>query len=226
MLHKTRGIVLNYIKYKETSVIARVYTEEFGIQSYIINGLRSAKSKKGLALIQPLTVLDMVVYHKANNPDGLNRISEFKPTINFRSVPFDIKKSTMALFITELLSKVLKEEEHHGAVFEFLYNLIITLDERVEKYETLHLYLLVQMTHYIGFGIHTRGQLETEGGQVTDEQIVEEVLSLNSKTLEDDLEMTNKMRREVLHFMVNYYALHIEGFEKMNSLKVLAQIFQ
>ena len=66
MLYKTRGIALNYIRYRESSIIAKIYTEAFGIQSYIVNGVRSSKSKTNrIALFQPLTLLDMVVYHKS-----------------------------------------------------------------------------------------------------------------------------------------------------------------
>jgi DNA repair protein RecO (recombination protein O) len=229
MLHKTRGIVLSYLKYKETSVIARIYTEQFGIQSYIINSIRSVKSKKGLALLQPLTALDMVVYHKTHNPDGLNRISEYKPTYNFSSIPFDIKKSTMALFVTELLSKVLREEEHHGAVFEFLFQFIQTLDHKAEDFETLHIYLMIQLTHYIGFGIHSQEQLTITNGTYgveNNDQIADEVLKLSQKKLSDPMPLTNSLRRATLQYMVDYYILHIEGFDKMHSMQVLAQIFQ
>jgi DNA repair protein RecO (recombination protein O) len=77
MLHKTKGIVLHYIKYSETSIIVKIYTETFGIQSYIVNGVRSKNNKNKIALFQPLTLLDMVVYHKAN-ATSLNRIAEVR----------------------------------------------------------------------------------------------------------------------------------------------------
>lgn len=230
MLHKTRGIVLNYIKYRETSIIARIYTESFGVQSYIINSVRSQRSKKGLALMQPLTILDMVVYFKNQKSDGLQRISEYKPAYNFSSIPFDVKKSAMALFITELLSKVLKEEEDQGQVFEFLFQFILTLDQRKIGYESLHLFLMVQLTHHIGFGIHNKKELENDGllhELVTSyQEIYAGVLSLNESRLSDQFELKNTLKRDILNYLIEYYKLHVEGFKELKSLDVLSQIFR
>jgi DNA repair protein RecO (recombination protein O) len=107
MLYKTRGIVLSHIKYKETSIIARIFTDAFGSQSYIVNGVRSTNARTKIGLFQPLTLLDLVVYH--NSKKEINRISELKPGFTFHSIPFNIKKMAIALFITELLGKTLKE---------------------------------------------------------------------------------------------------------------------
>ena len=73
MITKTRGVVLNYIKYGDTSIICKIYTEQFGLQSYIINGIRNSKSKN-IGLFQPLNILDLVVYYKKTS--GLQRIKE------------------------------------------------------------------------------------------------------------------------------------------------------
>ncbi|SMD35319.1 DNA replication and repair protein RecO [Reichenbachiella faecimaris] len=230
MLQKTRGIVLNYIKYRETSIIARVYTENFGIQSYIINSVRSQRSKKGLALLQPLTVLDMVVYFKNQKSDGLQRISEYKPAHSFTSIPFDIKKSAVALFVTELLTKVLKEEVDRGQVFEFLFQFILTLDQRKDGFESLHLYLMVQLTHYIGFGIHNKKELENDGlvSEISTsyEAIYTGVLKLNESKISDDFDIQNMLRRDILNYMIEYYKLHVDGFKELKSLDVLTQIFR
>lgn len=230
MLHKTRGIVLNYIKYKETSIIARIYTESFGIQSYIINSVRSQKSKKGLALLQPLTILDMVVYFKNQKSDGLQRISEYRPAFNFTSIPFDIKKSAVALFITELLSKVLKEEEDQGHVFEFLFHFILDLDQRKENYSSHHLYLMTQLTHYIGFGIHSKNELRNDGllHELTTsyEEIYDGVILLNECKLSDHFDINQQLRRDILNYLIEYYKLHVEGFKELKSLEVLTQLFR
>lgn len=230
MLHKTRGIVLNYIKYKETSIIARVFTETFGTQSYIINSVRSKKSKKGMALLQPLSVLDMVVYHKKEKADGLQRMSEYKTAHNFVSIPFEIKKSVIALFVTELLSKVLKDAEDEAHIFEFLFQFVVTLDTSKDNYETSHLYLLVQLTHYLGFGITTVDQLKKDniivGLQTSFDQVYELIMKLNGAKLSFQWTTANGLRRDALHFMIEYYKLHVEGFKDMKSMEVLSQLFR
>lgn len=230
MLHKTRGIVLNYIKYRETSIIARIYTESFGIQSYIINSVRSQRSKKGLALLQPLTVLDMVVYFKNEKSDGLQRISEYKPAYSFKSIPFEVKKSAIALFVTELLSKVLKEEDDSGQVFEFLFQFVINMDQRKDAYESLHIYLMVQLTHYIGFGIRNKATLKKDGLMYasgnSEEEILQAILMLNSADLTSDFDLGNEQRRNVLSYLIEYYKLHVVGFKELKSLDILTQIFR
>lgn len=229
MLYKTQGIVLNYIKYKETSVIVRVFTELFGIQSYIVNGVRSTKSKKGSALLQPLTLLDLVVYHN-KKAESLQRLSEFKTTYPFQTIPFDIKKSTMALFITELLSKVLKEEEEQHHVFEFLHQTIQLMDTKLNDYENLHLYLMIKLTHFIGFGIHNKTELVKDNilqkVSTSFTEIFDTILIINDSSLENQPLLTNQLRKDVLSYMVNYYHLHVEGFKDMKSMDVLSQIFR
>ncbi|MCV9388603.1 DNA repair protein RecO [Reichenbachiella ulvae] len=230
MLHKTKGIVLNYIKYKETSIIARIYTAEFGLQSYIINGVRSARSKKGLALMQPLTLLDMVVYHKNNKEDQLQRISEYKSAYTFTSIPFEVKKSSVALFVTELLSKVLKEEDERGVVFEFLCHFIMELDQRPTSFESLHIYLMVHLTHFIGFGIHEIRDLQRDNilqrVNTSFEEIYQTIIHMNRSEIHEVQIMDNKLRKDCLSYMINYYLQHIEGFGELKSMAVLSQIFR
>lgn len=230
MLQKTRGIVLNYIKYRETSIIARIYTEDFGLQSYLINGVRSQRSKKGLALLQPLSALDMVVYYKESKTDGLQRLSEYKPLVSFTSIPFDVKKSAIALFITELLTKVLKEEDDRGHVFEFLYQFTLQLDQKKENYENMHLFLMVQLTHFIGFGIsHQDGLVHQSLLSETkdqDKKIHDAILVLNDQDMAADFEISNTLRRNVMNFLIAYYKEHLEGFKDLKSLEVLTQIFR
>ena len=109
MLHKTKGIVLHFIRYSDTSIIAKIYTEAFGLQSYIVNGVRSKSAKNKIALFQPLTLLDLVVYHKENST--LQRISEMRCAEPYQSIPFKVHKSSIALFTAEILQKTLKFPE-------------------------------------------------------------------------------------------------------------------
>src|SRR5580658_5066580 len=107
-LHKTKGIVLKIVKYGETSLITTVYTELFGIQSYLVNGVRSS-SRKGPGkanLFKPAAILDLLVYH--NDLKNLQRIREFTWAILYKNVFSDILQNAVALFMVELLQKCLK----------------------------------------------------------------------------------------------------------------------
>jgi len=160
MLQKTRGLVLNYLRYRETSIIVKIYTEEFGVQTYIENGVRSSKGKNKIALFQPLTLLDLVVYFK--DSAGIQRISEIKVNHPYSTIPFDITKSTIALFITEVLSKTLKEEAGNPRLFQFLRESLIWLDQATEGYENFHLWFLLRLSFYLGFEPTTGQQLAQE----------------------------------------------------------------
>src|SRR5687768_16731291 len=106
MLHKTRGIVFRFTKYGETSIIVNIFTELFGIQSYIVNGVRSKSAKNRIALFQPMTLLDLVVYYRENA--SIKRIKEIKCLHPYQTVTTDVRKSAVAMFINEVLNKTVK----------------------------------------------------------------------------------------------------------------------
>src|SRR6266550_2315079 len=95
-LHKTKGIVLRTVKYGETSIIVSIFTELFGIQSYLVNGVRtSTKKGSGKAnLFQPSAILDLIVYH--NELKNLQRLKEFKWDILYNHIFSDIKKNAVS----------------------------------------------------------------------------------------------------------------------------------
>ncbi len=127
--HKTRGIVLRTVKYGETSLIVTIFTELFGVQSYIVNGVRTS-TKKGTGkanLFQPTAILDLVIYH--NELKHLNRIKEFKWHYLYKHIFSDVPKNAVALFMIELVTKCLKQPEPNPELFEFCEDAFIHLDE-------------------------------------------------------------------------------------------------
>src|SRR5687767_9141688 len=106
MIFKTRGIVFRFTKFKETSIIVTIFTEHFGLQAYIVNGVRSKSAKNKIALYQPLTLLNLVVYHRENA--NIERIKEISCLHPYRTIMADVKKSTLAMFLNELLNKTIK----------------------------------------------------------------------------------------------------------------------
>src|SRR5688572_26013551 len=160
MLVKTRGIVLNYIKYRETSIIARVYTEALGLQTYIINSIRKKGPGSRIALFQPLTLLEMVVYKSASG--GITRISEYKCAHPFQTLLYDIRKSSIALFLSEIISASVKEEEENPPLFKFLYQNIVAFDNLEKNFENFHLSFLLQLSHFLGFGPHNAAEITNQ----------------------------------------------------------------
>ena len=232
MLEKTRGVVLNYFKFKETSVITKIYTEKFGIQSYIINGIRSKNSKKSLALFQPLSLLDLVVYIKKNenSEGGIKRLSEFKSLIAFQSIPFNIKKTAIAIFITELVNKTLKEESsEENGIFDFLNKSILFLDHVEVGYESFHIHFMIRFANYIGFGITSKNDINIVSSRLIGmedmEQLTQIILKLSLNDYEILLPLSNEQRKALLNLLLSYYSSHIDGFKTMKSKSILQQVF-
>ena len=159
MRFKTEGIVINNFKHRETSIITKIYTARFGIQNYVVNSVRKAKPRYSLSLFQPLTILDLVVYHKGG---GLNRIAEIHCPKPFESITYDVKKSTISLFITEILSLSLHEEEENAAMFEYIVKSIWSFDRMSERYHNFHLQFLLKLSRFLGFGLESPEKLYTE----------------------------------------------------------------
>lgn len=149
MLHKTRGIVLKSTNYSESSVVAQVFTEKFGLQSYMVNGARKPKAKIGITLLQPLHLLDMVVYHRANS--SLQRMSEARQKPVFQTIPYDITKSAVALFLNEVLYRCLRQQSADEPLFNYVFNAVSWLDNTAKMPPNFHLLFLLKLSRYLGF---------------------------------------------------------------------------
>lgn len=148
---KLRGIVLHSIKYGESSIIAHIYTDMQGRQTYMLNGVRgTAPRRHKAALIQPLFLLDIEAY-PARRQGAMCRMKEFRAGVPLQSLPFDVHKSMIALFIGEVLYKLIREEEQNEALFEFLHKYILLLDEMQRGVPNFHLYFLAQLAQHLGF---------------------------------------------------------------------------
>ena len=225
MLTKTRGIVLNYVKFKETSIIVKIFTEQFGLQTYIVNGARSVKGKGKMALYQPLTILDLVVYRNENK--SINRISESRCEYAFTSIPLDVKKSAIVLFCAEMLSKTISDEGMEDVdKFRFVRDRLIHLDKSTTDIEHFPVHFALHLCRFIGFEIESGKQLTSQDRDLDPSQTVEISDYLESLLVGMDLPDTSvDFRRNTLNCVLNYYVNHQEGFHKPRSLQILKQVF-
>ncbi len=241
MLSTTKGIVLNHIKYSESSVIAKIYTENYGLQSYIIKGIRKSKSKTKLSLLEHLSLIEIVAYHKENT-SSIRTVKELKSIYRFQSIPYDIGKSSIALFINEILFKSLHEEEKNPILFDFLFHSIPMLDVTSERYADFHLFFMVQYSKYLGFfprnnydannkffnlneGIFQAFQpLDAEYLAYPLSEVIYKMLESNFENMAI-LDLSKSDRRLLLDKMILFYRLHHSGFSKINSHLVLQEVF-
>ena len=208
-----------------------MFTEQFGLRSYIVNGVRSAKAKNKIALFQPLTLLDLVVYEKPQA--NINRISEIRCQEPFRQIPVQIKKSSIALFLAEILSKILKEETENPDLFQFIYHSIISLDQQTSGYENFHLQFLLKVSRFLGFapssGAEMLNQIYAENNkyyllETGEEKNLMELLWQNQ--YHATVQFNNSTRRHLLELILKYFEIHLENLGEIKSLAVLKEVMQ
>jgi DNA repair protein RecO (recombination protein O) len=221
MIAKTRGIVFRFTKFQETSIIVTIFTEQFGLQSYIVNGVRSKSAKNKIALYQPLTLLNLVVYHRENA--NIERIKEISCLYPYRTLSSDVKKSTLAMFLNELLNKTVKDESHAAETFEFLCQSFISLDSLHAGYENFHLIFMVKLCRYLGFGVYNLN--EVLGGRVTDPETEALLSKLLTAEYETTFYITNAQRRMLLDLLLKFYLEHMENLGEIKSVQVLKDVF-
>ena len=220
MIFKTRGIVFRFTKYGETSIIVTIFTDVFGLQSYIVNGIRSKSSKNKIALYQPLTLLHLVVYHREHA--NIERIREVQCMHPYQTLTADVKKSTMAMFITELLNKTIREESHSKDLFTFLSDSLIAIDNLKSGYENAHLLFMIRLSRYLGFGPQFANEIL--GGRVTDEATEKLLKQLLTADYHDTVVISNIQRRAILDLMIRFYSDHIGNLGEIRSVQVLRDI--
>ncbi|AIZ63120.1 hypothetical protein PK28_04395 [Hymenobacter sp. DG25B] len=236
MLIKTRGIVLGYIRYRETSIIARVYTERLGLQTYVVNGVRKAKPPGRIALFQPFTLLDLVAY--TSRTGGITRLSEFRCSESFSSIPYDVRKSSVVLFLSEVVSRTVLEEEENVLLFTFLHDSILAFDQQKEGFENFALAFLLRLASYLGFGAESGQEITSQVAfagaapttaadsgptalrfQEFDQYFDELLRDPGSASVPN-----GRVRRELLLVLIRYYQLHIEKLGEIRSLAVLSEV--
>ena len=239
MLHKTRGIVFKATDYGDSSVIVQLFTEKFGLQSYIINGAKKPKAKIGRNMLQPLHLLDLVVYHK--NTGGVQRIAELKNSPVLQSIPYDVIKSCIAIFLNEVLYKAVKQQSPDENLFDFVFSAIEWLDHQTGNVANFHLLFLVQLTRYLGFypDRYQAGQadyFDMKNGTFSNykpdsllylspphTQNFHQLLQCSFENMQQ-LKWSNDERRYLIQKLLEYYALHIEGFGNIRSADVLEEV--
>lgn len=239
MLIKTQGIVLHSFKYGDSGLIARVLTRELGLQSYLVKGVYKAKSRLKANLFQPLTLLELVVYHKEKT--GLHHIKEVRCEHPFESITSDMRKTAIALFMSEMLLHTFRQQESNTETFDFTFTAIRRLDYQHEPFNLFHLLFLVELSSYLGFSparnYDTRYcYFNLQEG--TYQQFPEPLYACLGKEESaafyklcqgadsdwQQLSLPATLRRTLLSKIIDYYRYHLEGFTDIRSHKILEEV--
>ena len=243
MIQKTKGIVLRSVKYGETSLIVTIFTELFGVQSYLVNGVRQA-SKKGSAkatFFQPASILELVAYH--NDFNKLQRLREYKWDFLYQHVLSDVRKNAVALFMVELLAKCLKQPEPNPDLFYFVEDALHHLDSANEAVTgNFPLFFALHLAVFFGFRVSDefsdeKHYLDLQEGQFTAQQpqhqfylldreaaAVSDILKIMQPQELEQVFLNQEVRRRITHAIEQYYAFHIPEFGTLRTLPVLREV--
>ena len=239
MLISTEAIALSSIKYSESSLIVKCFTLREGIKSYLIKGIRTRKKNSlNLALFQPLTILEIDANHKNNG--NLESLRSAKILHPYKTIPFDIYKNSIALFLSETLSKSIKEEEKNEALYLFIKNSMIWFDSS-SNYINFHIHFIVKFLKFLGISpneskINLKGFDMVNGAFSSslnnDNYMTGKVITYFKEFLgtnfdRNDLTISSSLeRKELLEFLMKYMQIHLEDFRRPNSLNIMYDLFK
>lgn len=237
---KTKAIVIKAVRYGDSSLIVRLLTEDSGLQSFMVKGAFSKNAKMRAALFQPLTLLDIV---RSRSRGELGFLKETSLNHSYHSIPFEMNKNAIVLFISELLSKTIQETETDTELFGFIYDALISLDETDNSYADFPLMFSIELSRHLGFAPNTDGFksgfiFNLEDGcfhqngygmsYIIDSQMTEKFFDLcNANIMENKkLNIRNSERRSLLDSMITYYKLHVAGFNDIKSCDILRTVLE
>jgi len=235
VLIKTKAIVISAIRYQEKSLIVKCFTQSDGLRSYYVrDAFSTKKSSQKNIYFRPLTLLEIVATHK--NKGTLEYFKEVKLAHPYTTIPLDITKTTIALFVSEVLHHCIKEEEQNKSLYEFLETALLWLDNHNET-ANFHLILLMEVSKFLGFypdGSDGHDFFEMTGGifvpYPSTTCLTEAETALLRRLMDLRLDNSTKAfhvseRQALLKIMIDYYALHLDGFHRPKSLDVLREVF-
>ena len=242
MIFKTKGIVLKAFAYSETSIIVKILTKEFGVKSYIIKGSRKPKSKLRSNLFQPLYILELEAY---NNPKkDLQLVSEAKIDYDLTPLFSEIKKTTLAFFISDIINQCLREEEKNEEIYEFIEGKIKALNSLESKFSTFHLYFLTELSGHLGFEPMNNYNKEnqyfnllkgyfTKTAPSHTNYLNEKESALFSSFLlsanpeienQSTISLTKEEKTQILNILIKFYETHLLSPNSIKSHQILTTI--
>lgn len=242
MLDKTNGIVLRSVKYGDTSLVVTMFTEVYGMQTYMVRGVRTSKAKQNrMGFFQPGTLLELVVYRQPQK--NMQHLREYQSAYIYSTVQEDVIKNSILLFSAEVLLRLLPELGPLPALFEFATSYFIALDKMpVHDVANFPLYFVIQCSRELGYNIkgsygkdtpylnlHDGGFSEHPPAEVTmvnneDAMMLDRLCNAGDIEAQNQVEMNADMRLRLIDWYVAYLQQHTQHMGNVRSLSVLRAI--
>ena len=240
MLIKTEAILLHHVRYSDNSLIAQFYTRDHGRMSVMVRGLSSKKGGARFGYFRPMNVFSLEIYHSEKRE--VHNLKEMSLAFIPKNTPSDIRRSTLALFISEVLYNIIREEDVNRMLYDFIRSSSVNLDEMQEGISNFHLWFLVAFMAYAGIGPASTQQrnvyFDMLTGQFTPSQpthpdflephhadLFNMLLQIPAAEL-DKMHLQGGERSELLERILRYYSLHLAGIRQFRSLTVLRELFR
>jgi len=238
MVTTTNAIVIQTKKYGEADLIVTCFTAAAGVKTYMLRGiLKSKKGKIRASHFQLLTQLEIEANHK--NKGTLEYIKDVKIAVPYKTLHTDIVKSCLVMFLSEIITSTIREEEKNDSLFHFLSTSLTLLDHE-DEFANFHIYFLLQLATHLGFYPDDtatelpyfnllEGLFQDEVTNIYCEkgQFIEDLKGFFGTNFDTamSIKLTKSRRSGVLNLLLLYYQLHLQGFKKPKSLEVLQQLF-
>ena len=245
MIQTTRGIVFRTTRYGDSSLISSIYTSHFGLQNYLVKGVRkgSGKSEGKSACFQPGAILELVVYHQDSK--NLQYIREVNWGYLYTTVYGEVVKNTVALFMIEMLQHCIRQPEPNSDLYEFIENSLQELDMATPKITAnFPLFFALRLSALIGFQLQGNYTNQTPVLDLQEGQFVAQIpahpyfldgeaaattslvqMITDTGRLEE-ISVTRTLRKELLTSYLQFYALHVADFGTLRSWQVIQDILQ
>lgn len=238
MTVKTKAIVLSSIKYAEADLIVTCFTEKNGVKSYLLrNILKSRRSGLKASYFQLLTQLELVATHK--NKGTLEYIRDAKIAVPYGTLHTDIIKTSLVMFLSEILKNCIREEEANDPLYHFLEKSLLWLDEN-DQVSNFHIYFMLQLSYYLGFYpdasekdlpyfniLEGKFQLNKTDHYCMEGKTIDHLKLFfdHSDEALKTLQLSKQSRSNLLDLLLIYYQLHVQGYKKPKTLPVLNTLF-
>lgn len=241
MEDKNQGFVLQSIRYGDSSLVVRIYTLNCGLQSYMVKGVRGKGSKNRIAFFQPMTFLRFVQSGKPT-PSGLAFLKDPEVLYAYQSVPNVMNKSAILMYLAELLSHTLTQQERNDDLYQFVYQSLVWLDLVETGYANFPLYFTLEMSRFLGFypksNYKEQSYFDMMEGQFVMTQPPHQyyfecegsrMLSLLLNRGIDDLSslaMNGMQRNALLDGIITFMRLHAPVLKGLQSHEVLKEVLR